>query len=303
MSNISTFFYSVKQGVKNIYRNRLFSLASVGTIAACLFMFGIFYFILSNFQYMIHNAESNVGITVFFDKGITDAQIQSLKGKVEARTEVSEITYKSAEEAWESFCEEMFEGDEELAESFGDDNPLADSASFEINLSDVSKQDKFVAYLENLDGVRQVNSSDGAAKTLSSFNVLVGYISATIIIILLAVAIFLISTTITMGIAVRKDEIAIMRLIGATDFFIRSPFIVEGVFIGLIGTVLPLSILYVIYNSVVSYIHSRFNVLSDLLVFLDVNIVFKTLIPISLLIGIGIGFIGSFVTVRKHLRV
>lgn len=303
MSNISTFFYSVKQGIKNIYRNRMFSLASIGTITACLFMFGIFYFILSNFQYMVHNAESNVGITVFFKEGIEEKEILSLEEQIKARPEVAKIDYKSAKEAWESFCDEMFEGEKELEESFGEDNPLADSASFEINLKEVSKQDEFVKYLESLDEIRQVNSSDGTAKTLSNFNVLVGYISATIIIILLSVAIFLISTTITMGIAVRKDEIAIMRLVGATDFFIRAPFIVEGVFIGLMGTILPLTILYFIYNWVISYIRDRFNVLSDLLVFLDVNVIFKTLIPTSLLIGVGIGFIGSFITVRKHLRV
>ncbi|MEG2775498.1 MAG: FtsX-like permease family protein, partial [Acetivibrio sp.] len=127
-------------------------------------------------------------------------------------------------------------------------------------------------------------------------------ISATIMIILLAVAVFLISTTVTMGISVRKDEIAIMRLVGATDFFIRSPFIVEGIAMGIIGTILPLGILYLIYNSVISYIQSRFQMLSGLLTFLDVNIVFRTLVPISLGIGVGIGFIGSFLTVRKHLR-
>lgn len=302
MSNISTFFYSVKQGIKNLYRNRLFSLASIGTITACLFMFGIFYFILSNFQFMVHNAESNVGITVFFKEEITEKEIAALKSEIEAKPEVSKISYISAEQAWDDYCREMFEGKPELAESFGEDNPLADSASFEINLSDVSRQADFVSYLEKLDGVRKVNSSEGTAKTLSSFNILVGYISAAIIIILLAVAIFLISTTITMGIAVRRDEITIMRLIGATDFFIRAPFIVEGVLIGLIGAVIPLSILYVIYNSVVSYISDRFQVLSDLLVFLDVNVVFQTLIPAALLMGIGIGFVGSFVTVRRHLR-
>lgn len=281
----------------------MFSLASVGTIAACLFMFGIFYFLLSNFQLMLHQAESNVGITLFFNEGITDDELAGLKDKIVSRPEVSQVTYISAEEAWEKLKNEMFEGREDLAESFGDDNPLADSASFAIKVSDVSKQEKLVTYLNGLDGVRQVNSSDGAAKILSNFNILVGYISGTIIIILLAVAIFLISTTITMGIAVRKDEIAIMRLVGATDFFIRAPFVVEGIVIGFIGAMLPLSILYFIYNYVIHYIGDRFYELSSLLTFLDVNVVFRTLIPISLLMGMGIGFIGSFVTVRKHLRV
>lgn len=303
MARVSTFSYSVKQGVKNIYRNRMFSLASVGTITACLFMFGIFYFILSNFQYMIHNAESNVGITVFFDDGMAEDQILAIKSQIEARDEVEQVTYISAEQAWADFCEENFNGDEDLKASFGEDNPLEDSASLEINLNDVSKQDEFVSYAEGISGVRQVNSSDSTAKTLSSFNVLVGYISAAVIIILLAVAVFLISTTVTMGISVRRDEIAIMRLVGATDTFIRAPFIVEGITIGFLGAIIPLGILYGVYNSVITYISEKFNVLSNLLTFLDVNVVFQTLIPISLAIGIGIGFIGSFVTVRKHLRV
>ncbi|MEG1458480.1 MAG: permease-like cell division protein FtsX [Acetivibrio sp.] len=302
MSNISTFIYSVKQGIKNIYRNRRFSLASIGTITTCLFMFGIFYFILSNFQYMIQNAETTVGITVFFQKNMTEEQILQMKKDIEVQPDVEQITYTSPEQAWENFCEKTFKGDKELEDSFGEDNPLRNSSSFEIHLKDISKQEAFVTYLENLEGIRKVNSSDSTAKALTSFNVLVGYISAAIMIILLAVAIFLISTTVTMGISVRKDEIAIMRLVGATDFFIRSPFIVEGIAMGIIGTILPLGILYLIYNSVISYIQSRFQMLSGLLTFLDVNIVFRTLVPISLGIGVGIGFIGSFLTVRKHLR-
>lgn len=303
MSNLSTFFYSLKQGVKNIRRNRMFSLASVGTIAACLFMFGIFYFIISNFQYMIKNAESNVGISVFFEDGSSDEAIEQIGDIIRGRKEVAEINFISAEEAWEKFCATTFEGEEDLTNSFGEDNPLEDSASYEIFLHNVSDQENFVKFLEDIDGVRMVNSSGSTAKTLTNFNILVGYVSATLIIILLAVAIFLISTTVTMGIAIRKDEIAIMRLIGATDFFIRFPFIVEGVAIGLIGTILPLGILYLIYNQVIGYVGEKFSVLSGLLTFLPAGQVFHTLIPVSFLIGIGIGFIGSFVTVRKHLNV
>ncbi|MFW5632338.1 MAG: FtsX-like permease family protein, partial [Acetivibrio ethanolgignens] len=139
--------------------------------------------------------------------------------------------------------------------------------------------------------------------SLSSFNILVGYISAAIIIILLAVAVFLISTTVATGISVRKDEISIMRLIGATDYFIRAPFIVEGILIGLTGAAAPLIVLYFIYNKVIYYVQDKFGILSNILTFLDVDVIFKNLIPISLGIGVGIGFIGSYLTVRKHLRV
>lgn len=300
---IRTLTYAIKQGFKNLKRNQMFSLASVGTIMACLFLFGIFYFIITNFQHMIKTAETSVGITVFFDEGINEEEITAIGDKIKKRAEVSEVNFVSAEKAWEEFKSEYFKGEKELTDTFANDNPLANSASFEVYLNDVSMQPSLVKHIEAIDGVRQVNSSDTTATSLSNINILVGYISVAIIVILIAVSVFLISTTVTMGISIRKDEIAIMKLIGATDFFIRSPFIVEGIIIGLMGATLPLIGLYFIYNKAISFISVKFNVLSGILTFLDVKIVFSTLIPISMLIGVGIGFFGSFLTVRKHLKV
>lgn len=302
MKNISLLAYTIKQGFKNIRRNRKFSLASIGTIAASLFLFGIFYFLLSNIQYMIKNAETSVGVSVFFEEGISQEKIEEIGDMIRTRQELETINFVSAEEAWERCKQEMFQNQEALTETFAEDNPLADSASYEIYLNDVSKQEEFVKFVESIDGVRQVNSSDTVAKGLTSFNALVGYSSAAIIIILIAVAIFLINTTIAMGISVRKEEIGIMKLIGATDFFIRAPFIVEGVMIGLVGTAIPLIILRIIYSKAIVYIMDKFSVLSVFLTFLDVKVVFQVLIPLSLALGVGIGLLGSYITVRKHLN-
>lgn len=303
MIRLSSIGYSIKQGFINIKRNRLFSIASIGTITACLFLFGIFYFIISNFQYMIHEAETNVAITVLFDEGLEDEKINAIGEQIKSRTnEVDKIEFISGEEAWKQFQKDVFEDDERLIETFGDDNPLADSASYTVYLKDVSKQDSLVTYIEDLDGVRQVNRSDSTAKVFTSFNSLVGYVSAAIILILVIVSIFLISTTVTTGISVRKDEIGIMKLIGATDIFVRAPFIVEGMVIGLIGACIPLFGLYFMYSRVVEYISTKFDILASSLTFLSVNQVFQTLIPISLLLGMGIGFVGSFFTVRTHLK-
>ena len=301
--NASNIGYSIKQGFKNIYHNRLFSLASIGTIAACLFLFGIFYFMLSNLTYMISEAETSVGVTVFFDENLSDQRIKEIGNEIRKRPEVAKIEYTSAEEAWEKVKQDMFDGREELAESFGNDNPLRDSASYGVYLRDVSKQSQLVAYIESLEGVRQVKSSDTTAEGLSTFNKLVGYVSIAIIVILIAVAVFLISTTISMGISVRKDEIAIMKLIGATDFFVRAPFIVEGILIGAIGTILPLILLWFLYRKIITYISEKFLLLSGVLNFLDVKTVFVQLIPIAFGLGLGIGLLGSLITVRKHLRV
>ena len=159
------------------------------------------------------------------------------------------------------------------------------------------------AYIETIEGVRLVKRSDDTAKGLENANKLISYISIAIILILLAVSIFLINSTISTGITVRRAEIGIMRLMGASDFFIRAPFIVEGVVIGIIGASIPLVILVVSYDSIINYINNKFQLISNWLTFLEAAQIFSILIPLCLLIGIGIGFLGSFFTVRKHLNI
>ena len=299
---ISTFFYTIKQGIVNIWKNKLFSLASIATMTACIFLFGLFYMIVVNFQSMVKDAESGVAVTVLFDEGISDQRIEEIGELISERPEVSHYDFISADEAWESFKEVYFEGNEAAA-SFAGDNPLANSASYAIYMNDISIQDSLVTYLKSVDGVREVKQSQQVANTLTDFNSLIGYISAGVILILLGVAVFLISNTITVGISVRKEEIAIMKLIGATDYFVRAPFVVEGIVIGLIGAAIPLGILYALYGKIVMYISDKFSFISNMMKFLSVNEIFHNLIPVALVLGVGIGFIGSRITIRKHLRV
>ena len=301
---IGKMFYTIRQGFKNIIRNGLFSLASVGTITACLFMFGIFYCIVANFQHMLREAESNVGVTVFFDEGVSESQMLDIQKLLDARDEVSSTNYISPEEAWEIMKEQYFpDGDSGILSGLDEDNPLADSASVQVYLKDTSRQTELVNYIESLDGVREVRASDIVADSFTNFSRLIGYISLGVILILVFVAIFLISNTVMIGITVRKDEIAIMKYIGATDLFVRGPFIIEGMTIGLIGSAIPVIVLRILYPKVVEFVLGHFSILSRLLTFLDVNSIFNVLIPVSLGIGLGIGFIGSYLTLRKHVRV
>ena len=299
---INTFFYSVKQGFKNIFRNKMFSLASIATMA-CIFMFGRFYIIITNFTSTVHSIEKGVSVTVFFDKGLSEGEIKSIGDQIAKRAEVSRMEYVSAEDAWNAFKAVYFEGKEDLAQGFAGDNPLANSAHYQIYLSDVSMQNSLVTYLKTIDGVREVKESAKVANTLTDFNHLVGYVSAGIILILLCVAVFLISNTVTVGISVRKEEIAIMKLIGATDYLVRAPFIVEGMFIGLIGATIPLLLLYFMYQKIIVYIADKFNFIGSMINFVPVHTVFKTLIPVAVILSVGIGFLGSRLTIRKHLKV
>ena len=315
---ISTIGYVGKQGIKNIWRNKMFSLASIATMSACIFLFGLFFSILVNFQYIIRTAEEGVAITVFFEEDATDEQKQEIGQQLEEHEGVADVRYVSADEAWEEFQKEYFGDNPELAEGFKDDNPLASSDNYEVYMettdnSDQSlvarsrslseTQNELVEFAQGLDGVRDVNKSDVVAKTLSSVNTLVAIVSVAIIIILLGVSIFLISNTVTMGITVRKEEIAIMKYIGAKDFVVRSPFVIEGLIIGIFGAAIPLTLLYFLYDRAVEYIMTRFRILQNIIDFLPVGTVYQILLPIGLVMGIGIGFLGSFFTVRKHLKV
>lgn len=300
---ISTFFYTIKQGIVNIWKNKLFSLASIATMTACIFLFGLFYMIVTNFQSMVKDAEAGVAVTVLFDTGISEQRIEEIGELIDARVEVSHYDYISADEAWDSFKDIYFEGNEAAAASFAGDNPLANSASYAIYMNDISMQDTLVTYLQSIDGVREVKQSTMVANTLTDFNSLIGYISAGIILILLGVAVFLISNTITVGISVRREEIGIMKLIGATDYFVRAPFVVEGIVIGLIGAAIPLGILYLLYGKVIVYIADKFKFIGNMMRFLSAEEVFHTLVPVALILGVGIGFLGSRITIRKHLKV
>lgn len=300
---LSSLLYHIQQGLKNIWRNKMFSLASVATMSACIFIFGIFYSLGVNFQQMVKEAEKGVTVTVFFEEGIDQAKIDQIGQQISTRSEVDSYEYISPEKAWETFKMSYFEGDENIAASFNGDNPLINSANYKVVLTDIAKQPSFVAFAQQLDGVREIKQSEVAASVLTDFNRLLTVVSIVIIAILILVAIFLINNTVTVGIAVRREEIAIMKLIGAKDSFVRAPFIVEGIVIGLVGATIPLILIFFVYHSVVSYVANQFNLLSSMLTFIPIGEVFAVLIPVSLLLGVGIGYLGSRFTLKKHLQV
>ena len=319
---ISTLLYTIRQGFANIFRNKWYSLASIATISACLFLFGIFYAVVSNFQSIVMRVEEGVSLVVFFhseevyydrkgefadgcvshtaDQLPSDVRIEEIGQMIAKRPEVSNVDFVSDEEALQKFVLDYY--GEDYLDVFPE-NPLAGENSFEVYLSDVSMQGPLVTWLESIPEVREVRYSALTADTLSGANLLIAYVSVGIIAILLAVSVFLISNTVAIGISVRSEEINIMKYIGATDFFVRAPFVLEGMLIGLIGAIIPLWFIYSIYNYALTYIVDRFTVLSSFLNFLSVEEVFGVLTPVSLAVGIGIGFIGSISTVRKHLHV
>lgn len=300
---MSTFWYCLKQGIANICRNILFSLASIATISACIFLFCLFFSLAANVIHGARTAQETVGISVFFDEGMTEDEILAVGEEIKGWKEVRQAEYTSAEEAWDTFKAQYFEGAEDLAEGFENDNPLANSASFEIFLNDISDQESVADRLEAMDGVRRVRYSSTLAAGFTSVGKMIGLISALIIGVLLAVAVFLISNTISVAAAFHRRENEIMRYIGATNFMIRAPFLVEGLLLGFLGALVPLGGIWILYEKGMLYLEENYSMITGLVEPLALGTIFPYMTGGALMLGVGIGLLVSFVTIQRHLRV
>lgn len=301
--SLRTLLYSFSQGIQNLFKNGWMSVVSVMTIAVNVFVIVVFYTVVTNIGFMMTEFEKNIGVAVFFQDDTTEAQILELKAMMEKRSEVYRVEYISAEAAWESFKDKYFGQRQELLAGFGEDNPLAKSASLQISLADISKQGTLVQVLKSEPIVRYVRETRDVTYVVEALNKLVTYVSIGLLIILILLALFLISNTIRLAVTLRNEEISIMRYIGARNMMIRGPFLVEGILIGLIGASIPLVLFYYTYPEVVLQIQKSYAILSDYLIFLSRERILQILIPIALGSGAGIGYMGSRITVGKYLKV
>lgn len=300
---INTIGYCLKQGLRNIFKNKIASLFSFSIIVATVFLFSVAYAAMMNVNCIVDEAQSSVGLTVFFDEGLEESRMKAIGDEIAAQPNVDRLVFTSAQEAWDKYKSIYFAGNEALAEGFEEDNPLANSASYEIFLKDISKQQSFVTYLEGLEGVRKVNYSAVLAGGLANVSRIIGYVTAGVLAVLLTIAIFLISNSITLSIAIRKEEIHIMRYIGATNGLIRMPFLIEGMLLGAVGAGIPLGIIYSFYDDTILRLRGMLSMFAGFMAFLSRDEIFRIIVPVALLLGIGIGCIGSLLSIRKHLRV
>lgn len=297
------FGFVFKTGFKNLGTKKLFTTASIGTIACSVLVFCIFFIIASNIQGLINKIETTVGIQVFFNSNVTEDEMQDIANQYFITNDVKSIKFVSSSEAWEEFKKDYFDDKPELATAFEEDNPLANSASYEILLKDISKQYEYINYLKTIKGVRQINFSNILIDTLSSLNFGISIFSLVLIGLLLLIAIILISNTISVASQFRKEENEIMKLIGATNFMIRAPFVIEGFFIGLFGSIIPIVIISFSYSYIMKFIIKNASIISN--VFEPIGL-FKIIIPmsiISIVMSCFVCIIVSFSTIRKHLKV
>ena len=295
--------YVFKTGFRNLGNKKLFTFASIGTIASSVLIFCIFFALVTNIKGLINKVETTVGIQVFFDNWLTEDEIKNIANEKFMTEDVKSIKFISSNEAWESFKKDYFDDKAELAEAFEDDNPLANSASYEILLNDITKQYNYVNYLKSIEGVRQINYSNVLIDALTKINIGISTFSIILIVLLLVIAMILISNTISLSSQFRKKENEIMRLIGATKFMIRAPFVIEGFFIGLFGSLIPVIIVSLSYNYIMKIVVERASFLSN--IFTPVNLIIIA-VPMAI-IEVSVSSVAcifvSFFTIRKHLKV
>ena len=296
----------LKQGLQGIWRNRLMVLASVCTVSACLFILGIVYCLVANVQQFADDLDDSLGIIAFLSENVSEESVPALVEQIRGMEGVKDVTYVSADEAWQSFKESMGFDDqlgEDTIAQLDQDNPLANSVSLEIYLYEAADQNDFVAQLQTMPQIRSIRYAAETADVLANLSSMITWGGMALILLLVFIAILLISNTIKLSVFVRRTEIGIMKYIGAKDSFVKIPFVVEGMIIGVLGAVLPAILIYFSYGSIVNIVMQQFSTFTQLIHFISANTILIQLIPIFLAVGIVVGVLGSTLSLRKYLKV
>jgi len=303
---ISTLVRHVREGARNVVRNGWMTFASISAISISLFILGIFLLLALNVNYLASQIESQVEIRVYLELNTPQEQIAAVQNEIAALPDVSRVRFVSKEEGLNMMREKLGEDGKELLEGFdGDNNPLYDSYTVEVRdpylVGQVAEQIKALNNGKNPPPIYKVSYGKGTVEALFKVTKVVRNIGLVFVVLLSLTAMFLISNTIKLTILARRKEIGIMKLVGATNSFIRWPFFIEGALLGLIGSAIPVIALLYGYSQLVAYTR------------LELGLMLIELIPVEqlvavvtgLLTGIGlmIGVWGSLMSVRKYLRV
>lgn len=297
---IRTVRYIVKEGILNTYKNKLMSLASISIVAAALMIFGIFLLFTVNLSYNAKMLTQQPELQIYCEYELDDAQVKQVEEAILKNPEISECKTVTSKEAFESFKQRL-EEDAYVLEGY-DDSLL--SVSFITKLKDPGKSAAVVGELKKIAGVRKISYSQDLNDFISKFSNWINIICTTLICILLVFSVSILANTIKLTVFARSKEISIMKYIGAADWFIRWPFIVEGVAIGLIGAVAAYMITKTGYAAVENKFNNDLASLSlNLVRIIKTNELKSLLILCYAILGGIVGAVGSLISVRKYLHV
>lgn len=289
----------MKEGFASLFKNRLMTLASVATIASCVLLFIVSYCAIINVNFFLTQIESTVGISVFPVEDISDSHLELLEGNLNAIANVTSVRYISPEEALQSM-EEDFGADSDVLKGFEKDNPLSKSFEVKVNAPENTKQ--VINDIKKLNNIRKIREAEQLVTLLINASNALSIIGVVVVVILGGISIVIVMNTIKLTVYVRRKEINIMKYVGATDWFIRWPFIIEGVFIGILGAAFPLALTVLAYTKIVD-MAAEAPIVSELFTLLEAASIFPLLTCYCLFGGGLLGMFGSIYSVRKHLNV
>ncbi|MCL2216745.1 MAG: permease-like cell division protein FtsX [Defluviitaleaceae bacterium] len=294
-----TIKYYIREALRSLIVNRLMSAASIFAVASSISIVAIFYIIGANVEYNIRHLEETVGLVVFIDDNVGAMGIERLEDRINAITHVDSARFVSREEALESFRDWI--DDDALLYGLTLDNPFPNA--FEIEVTDLAFQGDVVRALENLRpyGIDRIRQDEDIAGMLTTLSTVVQITSASLVLMLGLISIIIITNTIRITVNARQTEINIMKYVGATDWFIRWPFVIEGMLIGLIGGAIPATIIWLVYGRIVGAVGAIPQL--PFLSFLPEDDIFMYVLPLALILGTVIGLLGSSWSVKKHLKV
>ena len=295
----NVFSYLIKEGFKSTFKQKKMTSASIIIMCATMFIFGLFFVIGENVNSVITQLESQQGIQIFIDEHATNEEIETLGSQIRAINGVNRATFVSKEDALNSMKTTL--GDESLFEGWDEENPFP--ASYFVTLTDLSLNEQVQSEILALDNVDEIQSQNTTINRLQSLANGIQITTIIILVLLIIISIFIISYTIKLTVHARRREISIMKYVGATNSFIRGPFIVEGVIIGVISAIITLVILGVSYNAVMSGIGESVLIQEIGIGLLSFSEMFYLVLAVYLILGVGIGVLGSTISMRKYLKV
>ena len=294
--------YFIGEGFSNVFKNKKSTGASLMIMCATMIIFGIFLILGENINHFVDEVESEQGISVFVKNEATQEQIDELGEKIRAIDGVNTVDFVSKDEALEQM-KERFGERQDLLEGYEGENNIF-TASYVVTLTDLTKsksvQDQISTYT---DVVKKINSKDEVTSTLINLAKGIKIVTGVILVLLVIISIFIIANTIKLTVHARRKEISIMKYVGATNNFIRWPFIVEGMIIGILASIISIVIVGFAYNFVAEkLVNAEFMQLINMSL-ISFSDMFSSIIFVYMLLGIGIGVLGSVISMRKYLKV
>ena len=292
---MGTLFYLISQGFENVWKNKLMFIASVLIISTSMITLGIFSIVGENAKAFINNMKADQTIIAFLDENVDEVRVKAIEKTISEISGVTDVTHETKEEALNNAREQYFdENTIDFTDGWEDNNLFTDS--FAVNVTDLTKANDIVSRIEAIDGVRRVRFDENVFASINKASEAIQMVVMVVFILLVAVSLLVISNTIKLVLHSRRKEINIMKYIGATDAFVKTPFIIEGIIVGVVGAYLSWLLTMPMYSALQNLVAD--SALSFPWVDLSQKILYTNLV-----IGIGISCIACMISIKKYLKV